>query len=314
VTKPQLSLRLTAMATEDAGTWQPLLDRVVGADRAGVDRIVLSGEHVAFGEHLENYSRPELGGRVGGQQPTGPDGHFLEPMTTMSFLAGMTTRVRLTNSILLAALRRPIVLAKAAATLDVLSGGRLDLGVGVGWQREEYEAAGLDFDTRGRLLDHTLEVCQLLWREQRATYDSPELSFDDIHQMPKPVQPGGVPIWVSGTVNRRAMQRLARFGSGWIPWGSASDFATDLIETIPTMRDAVADFGRDPMELGVAGKVALVPGKNDEPDIASTMDGVPALVAAGVTDLRLQLPVPAGAVAAEEYLIPWVQQFRDITS
>ena len=75
------------------------------------------------------------------------------------------TRVRLGTNILLAALRRPVVLAKTAATLDVLSGGRLDLGVGVGWQREEYEAAGLDFDGRGRLLDHTLEVCQTLWRE-----------------------------------------------------------------------------------------------------------------------------------------------------
>ena len=73
--------------------------------------------------------------------------------------------MRLATGILLAALRRPVVLAKSAATLDVLSGGRLDLGVGVGWQREEYEAAGLDFDGRGRLLDHTLEVCTELWTQ-----------------------------------------------------------------------------------------------------------------------------------------------------
>src|SRR2546430_1161182 len=104
----QLSIRYIAMSPEDPGSWQPLLNRVVAADRAGVDRVVLSGEHVVFGEHLENYARPELGGRAGGQQPTGPDGHFLEPMTTMSFLAGMTTRIRFTNSVLLAALRRPI--------------------------------------------------------------------------------------------------------------------------------------------------------------------------------------------------------------
>src|SRR5207248_9888916 len=126
-------------------------------------------------------------------------------------VAGQTTRVRLGTYVLLAALRRPVVLAKQLATLDVLSGGRLDLGVGIGWQREEYEAAGLDFGARGRLLDHSLEVCQTIWHEQRASYASPELSFDAIHAMPKPAQPGGVPIWVSGRCNRRVASRLARF-------------------------------------------------------------------------------------------------------
>ncbi len=306
------SIRYTAMSAEDPGSWQPLFGRVIGADRAGADRVVLSGEHVVFGERLDNYARPELGGRVGGRQPTGSDGHFLEPMTTMSFLAGMTTRIRFTNSILLAALRRPIVLAKSAATLDVLSGGRLDLGVGIGWQREEYEAAGLDFAARGRLLDHTLEVCRLLWREQRATYTSPELSFENIHLMPKPVQPQGIPIWVSGTVNPGAMRRLARFGAGWIPWGKASDVTAELLDTIPRMRAAVAEFGRDPAEIGIAGKLPNVPGRDGDPDRAATLGGLPALLAAGVTDVRLQLPVPGDAAAAEDYLTPWVQGFHEI--
>ncbi|WP_241841574.1 TIGR03619 family F420-dependent LLM class oxidoreductase [Pseudofrankia sp. BMG5.36] len=309
----QFSIRYLALAPADPGSWRPLLNRVVAADRAGVDRVVLSGEHVVFGEHMDDYARPEIGGRAGGGQPTGPDGHFLEPMTTMSFLAGMTSRVRLTNSILLAALRRPIVLAKSAATLDVLSGGRLDLGVGIGWQREEYEAAGLEFSRRGRLLDHTLEVCQLLWREPRASYHSPELSFENIHLNPKPVQPGGVPIWVSGTVNPGAMRRLARFGAGWIPWGPASDRAADLVETIPRMRDAVAALGRDPLELGIAGKLANVPGRDGTPDPGATLDGLPALLAAGVTDVRLQLPVPDDTSAAEAYLTLWVSRFQEMT-
>src|SRR6185437_5481417 len=111
-------------------------------------------------------------------------------------LAGMTSRIRLGTNILVAALRRPAVLAKSTATLDVLSDGRLDLGVGVGWQREEYEAAGLPFSGRGRLLDHTLEVLQTVWRETDARYDSDELHFEHIHQMPKPRQRGGVPLWI----------------------------------------------------------------------------------------------------------------------
>src|SRR5437899_9221268 len=152
---------------------------------------------------MDAYSRPEVGGQEGGRQPTGPDGHWLEPLTVLTALSSVTSRVRLATGILLAGLRRPVVLAKTAATIDVLSGGRLDLGVGVGWQREEYEAAGLDFEDRGRLLDHTLEVCQTLWREPRAAYDSPELQFEATHMMPKPLQPGGVPIWVSGRINPR---------------------------------------------------------------------------------------------------------------
>lgn len=119
---------------------------------------------------------------------------------------------------LVAALRGPAVLAETAATLDVLSAGRLDLGVGVGRQAAEYDAAGLAFADRGRLLDQALEVCQLLWRQPAATYAGAALSFTRLHQMPKPAQEGGVPVWVSGTVNRRAMRRLARYGTGWIPW------------------------------------------------------------------------------------------------
>ena len=124
--------------------WRYLVDRAQAAEEAGIDRVVVS-DHVVFGEDLEAYGKPELGGIAGGRQPTGPDGCWLEPLTSLAVIAGATTTVRLGTGVLLAALRRPAVLAKTAATLDVLSGGRLDLGVGIGWQREEYEAAGLDF-------------------------------------------------------------------------------------------------------------------------------------------------------------------------
>ncbi|HXC38052.1 MAG TPA: LLM class flavin-dependent oxidoreductase, partial [Burkholderiales bacterium] len=155
----QISMALKAFEAEaPAGGWSHLFAWARAADEAGMDRLAVS-DHVVFGEHLEEYARPELGGAKGGTQPTGPDGHWLDPLVALSALAGVTTRVRLCTSILLAALRRPVVLANMAASLDVLSNGRLDLGVGVGWQREEYEAAGLDFEDRGRLLNHTLDVC-----------------------------------------------------------------------------------------------------------------------------------------------------------
>jgi probable F420-dependent oxidoreductase len=302
---PQLSTGVTTFAAEDPGGWQTLLDRAVAADRAGIDRIVVS-DHVVFGEDLEAYSRPELGGAEGGKQPTGPDGHWLEPLTALSVIAGMTTTVRLGTNILLAALRRPVVLAKTAATLDVLSGGRLDLGVGVGWQREEYVAAGLDFEDSGRLLDHSLAVCQTLWRETRASFSDDLLTFEHIHQMPKPTRPGGVPLWISGTVNRRVARRLARFGSGWIPWGPA---AADPAAGIPAMRALVEAEGVDPSGLEVVGSLRAVR-SDDGIDVDATMAHVPALADAGVTDFRINVAVPAEPDAATDELARVVRAFR----
>lgn len=305
---PGLSLQLINFAATDPGGWGHLLDRARAADRAGVDRLVVS-DHVVFGENLEEYGRPEVGGTKGGKQPTGPDGHWLEPMTLLSVISGTTSHVRLATGILVAALRRPVVLAKTAATLDVLSGGRLDLGIGVGWQREEYDAAGLDFDRRGALLDHTLAVCQTLWRDSPARFASDELSFESIHCMPQPLQEGGVPIWVSGTVNRRVAERLARYGSGWVPWGPS---ASDLVRGIAQMREAVSAAGRDPAGLQITGGLPADKGADGKPDLGRIMDQVPALVEAGVTDFRIGLRVPDDPQAATDTLSEVVTAFRKV--
>jgi probable F420-dependent oxidoreductase len=298
----QLSAALVSYSADAPSGWHTMFETARLYDRVGIDRLVLS-DHVVFGEQLDAYGRPEIGGQRGGKQPTGPDGHWLEPMTTLSVIAGITERVRLSTGILLAALRRPVVLAKSAATLDVLSGGRLDLGVGVGWQREEYEAAGLDFDQRGRLLDHTLEVCTALWTERAAQYESPELAFERIHMMPKPLQTGGVPIWVSGTINARVVDRLCRFGLRWIPWG---DHAAEIEKSIATMRERVAAAGAPPDDLEVVANLRVFKTDDGGIDIARTIAPVAPLVAAGATDLRVRLPIrepDAGAEAAVRDLV-----------
>jgi probable F420-dependent oxidoreductase len=305
---PLLSVSLRSFSAEDPGGWDHLIEGAEVLDRVGFDRLVMS-DHVVFGERLEEYGRPEIGGQAGGKQPTGPDGHWLDPLITLSVIAGRTRRIRLGTNILIAALRRPVVLAKMAATLDVLSGGRLDLGVGVGWQREEYEAAGLRFDSRGEILDETLRICQLLWRNERADYESPTTSFHAIHMMPKPAQAGGVPLWVSGTVNPRAVRRLAEFGSGWIPWGGA---AADVKTGIREMRDALAAVGRDSSDLDVVGTLPARKA-NGGLDVAATMEAVPDLVAAGVTDVRMTVSIPRDRSEAEDVLSPIVEGFRAAT-
>ncbi len=279
-------------------------------DVTGIDRLVVS-DHIAFGPSPEAaYADPKVGGTTGGRQPTSPDGTWLEPLTVLSAIAATTDRIRLGTAILLAALRRPAVLAKTAATLDVISGGRLDLGVGVGWQKEEYDVAGLDFAERGRILDETLDICRTLWTEQSASYSSSSLQFADIHQMPKPVQTGGVPIWVSGTANRAVARRLVRFGTGWIPWGPA---AADPASGIQQMRQLIVDEGGDPATLQVQGNARAAVNDAGDLDVDATTASIRPLVDAGVTDVRVATAFPDAAIARRAYLDQLVNAFRSVT-
>jgi probable F420-dependent oxidoreductase len=307
---PGLSLPLPSFTATAPDSWQPLFDKAKAADAAGITRLIVS-DHVVFGENLEAYAKPERGGIEGGKQPTGPDGVWLEPLTVLSVVCGMTERIRLGTGILLAALRRPAVLAKATATLDVLSGGRLDLGVGVGWQREEYEAAGLPFEVRGKLLDETLAVCQTLWRDLPASFSGDYLSFDKIYCVPQPVQPGGVPLWVSGTLNPRVLERIVRFGHGWIPWGP--DIAA-VRSGVARVHEALEVAGRETSGFAVQGWLHSRTDRSGAFDLAATMEAVPSLVADGITDLVLDAPVPDGYGAAADFLSGVVEALHEVTA
>jgi probable F420-dependent oxidoreductase len=257
-----------------------------------------------MGDSLDEYARPELGGRAGATQPTGPDGAWLEPLTVLAAIAAVTSRIRLGTQILLGALRTPVVLAKQLATLDVLSHGRVDVGVGVGWQQLEYDAAGLDFTTRGRRLDEALEICCALWRDRRATIEVAGRIVDGVHQMPKPVQ-STVPVWVSGTVNPRVARRIARFGSGWIPWGPDE---ADLTVSIPRMRAAVEAAGGDPATLRVLCNLDESLDGDGRPDPVATCARLTPLVAGGATDFVLhRMPRPHHA---DEVFARWAEEFR----
>jgi probable F420-dependent oxidoreductase len=307
---PGLSLHLVNFAAKDPGGWQHMFDRALAAEAAGIDRVTVS-DHVVFGENLEEYGKPEVGGMRGSKQPTGPDGHWLEPMTVLSVIAGMTKKVRLGTGVLQAALRRPIVLAKTAATLDVLSGGRLDLGVGVGWQREEYEAAGLAFETRGAQLDDCLEILQGAWRDLPTSHASEFVTFDNIYCSPLPLQVGGVPIWVSGTVNKRMLQRMARFGSAWIPWG---DDIRDPAAGLGRIAEVMAEAGRDMEGFRVQGNLMVKADDAGKLQYKSALENVAAQYAAGITDFAVTLPLPVGREAATEVLSELVAGFHKAVS
>ncbi len=306
---PQISMQIRTFA-EGPMDIAAMLRLARDLDVTGVDRLVVS-DHIAFGPSPdEAYANPKVGGTPGGRQPTGPDGTWLEPLTVLSAIAATTDRVRIGTAILLAALRRPAVLAKTAATLDVISGGRLDLGVGVGWQKEEYDVVGLDFADRGRTLDETLAICHTLWTEQSASYRSDTIEFADVHQMPKPLQAGGVPIWVSGTANRSVARRLIRFGTGWIPWGPA---AADPSSGIDQMRQLIVGEGSDPTGLQIQGNFRVPTTGEGSLDVEGTIAGIRPLLDAGVTDVRVAAVLPEHSIPRRAYLDELVNTFRTAT-
>ena len=305
---PALSLQPLNFAASDPGVrgWRHLFEQARAADAAGIDRLVAS-DHVILGENLEKYADPKLGGIEGGQQPTGSDGHWLDPIVLLSMWAAITTHTRLMTGILIAGIRRPASLAKALSTLDVLSEGRLDICVGVGWQRVEYEANGVPYAHRGARLDETLEICQTLWRESAAAHHSEEVNFEKIHLNPKPLQPGGVPLWVSGTSNPNVIRRIVRFGSGWIPWGAD---IMDPVAGLGRIREALEAAGRDSAGFQVSSHLQLQKAEDGQLDLDATMAAVPPMVEAGITDIRITLNLPTEEAAATDLLAPIVESFR----
>ena len=277
-----------------ADEWHRFVDLARAAEDAGIDRIVVV-DHVVMGPHTENY--------VWGTFPVPPEAPWFEPLIMLAAIAAATTRVRLATGILIAPLRPAVVLAKQAATLDVLSRGRLDLGVGTGWQREEYDAAGVDFARRGQILTDTLAACRVLWRDTPAELDTPSLSFRDVYCEPKPVQQGGVPLWIAGTLHARNLDRLVRFGDAWIPIMGAS--LEEIAEGAGRIADAWRAAGRDPAGLQVQAPLLIERGSDGRPDLARSMATVPELLAAGATDVHVTLrafnadPAVAPAVFAE---------------
>lgn len=171
-----------------------------------------------------------------------------DPLELLAFLAGRTTTLGLATGVLVLPDHHPVVLAKRLATLDALSGGRLRLCVGMGWMREEIEACGVDFDTRGRRADEQLAVLAKLWSDhgpEGVDHDGEFFSFRGAMSFPKPVRPGGVPLHVGGH-SRAAARRAGRYGAGLQPLGVAGE---ELAGLVGLMREEAERAGRDPDAL-----------------------------------------------------------------
>jgi probable F420-dependent oxidoreductase len=279
----------------DADSWRSLLGLAVAAERCGVDGVSVV-DHVVMGSNVQRYPY--------GRFPGGPEAPYLEPLTVLAAISAVTERIELATAVLISPLRPAALLAKAAATLDVLSGGRLVLGVGTGWQEEEYRALGADFARRHQVFDDQLAACAALWTGGPVDFDAPTLGFEAIHCRPRPVREGGVPFWIGGTLTDRNLARIVRWGSGWIP--APVDGPEAVAGGIRRLRAALEQAGRDPGSVRMRVTPRAVRDAQGRVDVAASLTAGEALVAAGGTDVFVSLlgwcPAPEEAPAFLEEL------------
>ena len=190
-----------------------LVAMVAEAERLSFDSTVIA-DHVVFPATVESRYPYTVGGEFPGEAEA------LEQLSLMAFVAGRTSRLRLITSVMIVPHRNPVLAAKTLATIDVLSKGRVTVGIGVGWMREEIEALGCsEFERRGALTDEYLRIFKTLWTEEPARFEGAFYRFDALHALPKPVQNPHPPIWVGGH-SRPALRRVARLADGWHPVGA----------------------------------------------------------------------------------------------
>ena len=174
----------------------------------------------------------------------------------LGFLAAKTARLRLLTSVMVLPHRNPVHTAKILATIDVLSGGRLTVGCGAGWMREEFEALGAPpYEERGAVANEYIRAFKELWSSDSPTFQGKYCRFSNIAFEPKPLQKPHPPIWIGGE-SKWALRRAARLGDGWYPIGSNPAYplgtATQLSDSLSTLRRYAEDVGRDPGKIEVA--------------------------------------------------------------
>ncbi len=251
------------------GARREVIDAVAVAAEACGFSTLWAGEHVVMIDHSESRYPYSEDGQIA--VPAHAD--WLDPLVALSFAAAATKRIRIATGVLLLPEHNPVALAKRAASLDVLCGGRLTLGIGVGWSREEFAALGVPFARRGRRADEYLRAMRVLWRDDVASFDGDFVAFSAVRVNPKPARDRRIPVMIGGNSDA-ALRRVAEMGDGWYGFNLPGVEAVD--ERIAFLRRQCAQLGRDVGALELA--VALDGGQPGD---------VARLAALGVTELVL---------------------------
>lgn len=247
-------------------------------DEAGIYSLHL-GDHLVMGGTLDRYPY--------GTFPVERDAPWMEPLTTLAAISSVSKSVRLSTGVVIAPLRAAILFAKTIATLDVLSQGRVEIGVGTGWQAQEYAAAGIPWAKRHQILDDTVRACRLLWTGETVSFCSSSVSFKEVIARPAPFQIR-IPILFGLSATTVNATRIAMLGDGWCPVGLTPEEMRGGIEKI---RSAFVQAGRNSDILQV--RAALPPVFDDRGmiNVKRTMADAPRWLDAGATTIAIGPPV-----------------------
>ena len=221
---------------------------------AGFDYL-LAYDHIT-GVHRDRFAGATIPGFAG--PPYVHDSPFHEPLVLFSHLAGVTTRLEFVTSVLVLPQRSAPLVAKQAAEIDLLSGGRLRLAVGVGWNFAEYASLNADFETRNRRLEEQIVVLRKLWTEPLVTFKGRWHDFDRIAITPRPSRP--LPIWMGGGTSEHVLRRVARLADGWMPLLQPTE---DPEKAMARLRALLLDAGRDPGSFGLDARIRATGGPTD---------------------------------------------------
>ena len=222
-----------------------------------VARLARTLERIGY-DHIDIFDHVVMGHPMEGRPP-GPYNAampILEALMTLSYIAAVTTRVTLGTEVLVLPQRQPVLVAKQVSTLDTLSGGRVRLGIGVGWQQSEYEALGEPFHTRGARMDEAIELMRAYWGEPRVDFAGAHYRATAMAMEPKPPQGRQIPVWIGG-YSEAAFRRVGRLGDGWLASRVAE--ATDARRALESIRRHADQAGRDPARIGLQSMVAPPP-------------------------------------------------------
>jgi probable F420-dependent oxidoreductase len=276
----ELTIGLWGMPAWLEGDFPGIAGMAALADRKGVDRLD-TPDHLLMSETLDAYPYAKV-------PPSAARAYFYEPLTLLAALASITTRIRLATGIMIAPLRPAPLLAKQAATLDLVARGRFDLGIGVGWQQEEFQAAGIAWEDRFSLMDEQIRACRALWTTAPASFEGPRIRFDKVYALPFPVQEGGIPIWYGVAPTPRNFSRIAALGVGWMA-SPKEDDPVKFKADVQALRAAFAAEGRDPADARAQAKPRAVRQPDGTTDIDATLALFPAFAEAGATSLYMAI-------------------------
>jgi len=231
----------------------------IGSDAAVVKDYAQLAEELGF-THILAYDHvigASLASRPGWKPPYSYLDSFHEPLVLFGYLAGLTKKIEFATGIIILPQRQTVLVAKQAAALDVLSGGRVRFGIGIGWNPVEYEALGENFKNRGSRSEEQVEVLRRLWSNELVSFEGRWHKITDAGINPLPVQ-RPIPIWFGGT-DERALRRLAKLGDGWFPLMNPGENCRAAIEKV---RAYAREAGRDPSRIGIEGRISH--GQNSE--------------------------------------------------